>query len=218
MKKLSFKKKVLLLFLALLVMGGLFHKEILTGYASLFDASAYSKGADGILILSGNPETRVEKAVELYRQGYGGQILLTTTKSIGNKYHHIFKTQIQMVQEAIRYEGIDDFVLVPSLKGGATSTFDEAYDLAEYVRKHNLRHIILVTDTFHTARALYAFKKVFDNLQMDVKLEAAGASNNFFNKKNWWRTESGLVTYFFESLKFLVYCFRSSNLEIIEES
>ena len=82
-----------------------------------------------------------------------------------------------------------------------------------------MTHIIIVTDTFHTARALYAFKKVFKKVGMgEVKIEAAGASNNYFNESNWWYSESGLSTYVLESLKFFVYGFRSANLEIIKES
>ena len=123
-----------------------------------------------------------------------------------------------MVEEALAYEKISDYTLVPSLKGGATSTFDEAYDIAQYAKDHHLNHIILVTDTFHTARALYAFKKVFWKQGLKVKLEAAGAENNLFNETNWWRSEIGLTHYILEPLKFLVYLFRSSNLEIIEES
>jgi uncharacterized SAM-binding protein YcdF (DUF218 family) len=218
MKKLTLTKTVLILFILCGVSAVLFYKELLSGYASLFDAAGYTKGADAIVILSGNPATRVEKAAALYREGYGGQILLTSAMALGDKYHHIFKTQTQKVVEALAYEGIDGFVQVPSLKGGATSTFDEAYDMAQYAKVHHMTHLILVTDTFHTARALYAFKKVFAKLGLDVKLEAAGASNNHFNETDWWRSEMGLSSYILEPLKFLVYSLRSSNLEIIEET
>ncbi len=218
MKKLSCSNTLLLILLLLPGILLLFHKPLLSGYATLFNASAYTKGADGILILAGNPETRVEKTVELYRQGYGKQILLTSARSQGNKYHHIFRSQIETVADVMAYEGIKDFTLVPSLKGGATSTFDEAYDMAKYAGDHNITHLIIVTDTFHTARALYAFKKVFSKLGVTVRLEAAGAGNNHFDESNWWRSESGLTSYFLEPLKFFVYLFRSSNLEGIEES
>lgn len=211
-------KKTGLVLLFILVGMVFFYRELLTGYASFFDASGYTKGADAILILSGNPETRVEKAVELYRGGYGEQILLTSARAMGNKYHHIFRPQIEMVEEAVAFEGIEAYELVPSLKGGATSTFDEAYDLAQYANKHHMSHIILVTDTFHTARALYAFKKIFDKLGCNVKLEAAGAPNNHFNATNWWHSELGVSVYILEPVKFLVYLFRTSNLEIIEET
>ena len=48
------------------------------------------------------------------------------------------------------------FESVPSLRGGATSTFDEAHDLLAFCIKEKLKHLILVTDSFHTRRALYA--------------------------------------------------------------
>ena len=52
--------------------------------------------------------------------------------------------------------------IIPSTKGGATSTFDEAYDLVQFLRSHPMKHIIVVTDTFHTSLAHYAFRKILD--------------------------------------------------------
>ncbi len=72
--------------------------------------------------------------------------------------------------------------MVPSLKGGATSTFfEEACDLLQFCGKENLKHLIIVTDSFHTRRALYAFKKVF--LGSNVNVEASIASNEGFGEE-----------------------------------
>jgi len=217
MKKLSFKTLLLLLLSFMLIGGITFYKELLAGYASLFDAGEYTKGADAVLILSGNPETRVEKAVALLREGYAKTILLTSARPMGNKYQDIFKTQPEEMQAALAYEGIREFAVIPSLTGGATSTFDEAYDAAQYAHEHNISRIILVTDTFHTARALYAFKKVFKKVGMErVRLEAAGAPNNHFDETDWWRSEAGMTSYILEPFKFVIYGLRSTNLEGIE--
>ena len=215
MKKFSVIKSTILVFILVIY---LFHGEILSNYAKFFHSSDYTKGADAVLILSGNPATRVERAVELYQDGYAKKIMFTSAIHMGNKYHHIFKTQSDMVKEALDFDKIVDYEMVPSTKGGATSTFDEAYDLAQYVIKNNLKHIIIVTDDFHTARSIYAFNKIFDMLELNTKLEIAGAKNNSFNETNWWHSEVGLSMYILEPIKFMFYFFRTRNLEIIKES
>lgn len=206
------------IFLILILVVYLFRTELLSSYANIFNTSSYTKGADAILILSGNPSTRIEKAVELYKEGYAPKILLTTTIRDGDKYHHIIKSQMDIAKEALEYENIKDFVILPSSKNGATSTFDEAYDLANYVQKNNLKKVILVTDCYHTARSIYAFKKVFSKLDIKTQLEIAGAKNNDFNETNWWHSEAGITAYVLEPIKFFFYFFRTTNMQGIKES
>jgi uncharacterized SAM-binding protein YcdF (DUF218 family) len=55
--------------------------------------------------------------------------------------------------------------VIPSLTGGATSTFDEAKDALAYAKQKNWKRIIIVTDEFHTHRAHYALKKYFKILR-----------------------------------------------------
>lgn len=205
-------------FLILILLVYIFRTELLTSYANIFHVSNHTKGADAILILSGNPSTRIEKAVDLYKNGYAPKILLTTAIRDGDKYHHIIKSQTDIAKEALEYENIKDFNILPSSKNGATSTFDEAYDLANYIKKNNLKKVILVTDYYHTARSIYAFKKVFSKLKIETKLEIAGAKNNNFNEGNWWHSEAGIIAYALEPIKFFFYFFRTTNIESIKES
>ena len=173
-----------------------------------------TKKADAILILAGNPQTRVEKAVELYKKGYAKEIFITFCKEIPTKYPSIFPTQIEISKKIFYIEKISDYKIIPSNKCGATSTFDEAYDLARYIKAHPLKRIIIVTDGFHTGRALYAFEKIFKKFHLNTKFEAASTSNL---PKDWYKDESYLSSYLLEPIKFLVYIFRDSNLPYIKE-
>ena len=108
------------------------------------------------------------------------------------------------------------FEEVPSLKNGATSTLDEAHDLLVFSNKEDLKHLIIVTDGFHTRRALYAFKKVFRG--SNIKLEVSAAKNDTFNEKNWWQSDVGISTYILEPIKFVVYIFTSQNVPFIKNN
>ena len=109
-----------------------------------------------------------------------------------------------------------EFEIVPSLKDGATSTFDEAIDLLDFCIKENIKRLIIVTDSFHTRRALYAFKKIFS--RNPIKIEASAASNEIFSEVSWWRSDVGISAYFLEPIKFAVYLLSRQNAPLIQNN
>ena len=109
--------------------------------------------------------------------------------------------------------------IIPSTKGGATSTFDEAHDFVVFLQKNPMQHIILVTDAFHTARAHYAFRKILDlNGFEDIRLEMSAASNNIFDESSWYKTEKGISSYILEPIKYLFYRFHTTNTDLVSEN
>ena len=194
------------------------YKLLLSAYARFFTIDNPTIGADAaIVVLSGGGHTRIPKALELYSAGYGARILLTTLQPWNSKVVGIFPTQEQNAARIAALLNVSvGFESVPSLKGGATSTFDEAHDLLAFCVKEKLKHLILVTDSFHTRRALYAFKKVFKDKDSDIKIEVAASQNEIFNEDNWWRSDRGISAYILEPLKFIVYFFGSQNVSFIQ--
>ena len=104
-------------------------------------------------------------------------------------------------------------ITVPSLKGGATSTFDEAYDLRKFSEKEGFKRLILVTDAFHTRRAYHAFQTVFSG--SGIRLEMSAARNDIYNELNWWTSDQGISAYVLESIKYPVYLLSSRNASFI---
>ena len=212
-------KKIIIVFTALILLTGALYvnaSRLLTAYAYMFRKDTATIGADAIVLLSGNPSIRVVKVIDLYEKGYSKNIYIFTVKKATTSYPDIFKGQTWIVREILSRKGIEVSV-IPSLKDGATSTFDEAHDLASFFKEDTrFKHIILVTDASHTARSLYAFKKIFKQYKINVKLEIAAAENLVFNETDWWKHEAGLTTYYLESLKFIVYLFHDTNLPFIK--
>ena len=190
-------------------------KSLLTGYANFFTVDNPTYGVNtAIVMLSGGGSTRVPKGLELYNKGYGRRLLLTTLRPLNGTVAKLFLTNKQKAEKIAKALKVPvKFEVVPSLKGGATSTFDEAYDLLAFCSKEKLEHLIIVTDSFHTRRALYAFKKVFQG--SNIKVEASAASNEVFSAKNWWRSDVGLSVYLLEPMKFGVYLFSGKNVSFI---
>lgn len=214
-------KKILLGIVSVIIILGItfvsFSEKILTSYASYFTVNTTTKGADVIFILGGNPKTRPAKAIELLKSGYSKQIIMTNIKDKALKYQELFETEEELTSKILKNENETLKIIKCIKEDGATSTFDEAYTLAKYAKENKLNHLIIVTDAFHTRRALYAFEKVFKLQGIEnIKLEIAAARNGVYLENNWWKTEKGLRSYIIEPIKYFFYIFNSRNLKSLK--
>ncbi len=191
---------------------------ILKNYAYLFRIDNASKGADCIVILSGNPETRPDKAAALMAQGYALHLFHTDQRQWNRKHQDLIGLDFNISQKILATYNLSADI-IPSTKGGATSTFDEAYDFVNFLRSHPMKHVILVTDAFHTSRAHYAFRKVLDRHGYeDLKVEMSAAPNDIFNEVDWYTTEAGISAYVLEPIKYLFYIFNTTNSTLAKEN
>jgi uncharacterized SAM-binding protein YcdF (DUF218 family) len=195
----------------------LFSTSLLRSYAEFFRIDNATKGADCVLILSGNEKTRPDQAARLMHAGYSDKLYHTDQKQWTNKHQDILGHPFDKAQAILATYNLSADI-IPSTKEGATSTFDEAYDFVRFLRMHPMKHIILVTDTFHTARAHYAFRKVLDQHgHEELRIEMSAAPNDIFDESNWWKSEKGISAYILEPFKYMFYLFNNSNTTIIQE-
>ena len=190
------------------------YRSILTAYAMFFNFNNATRGADVIVVLSGGKDTRIPHALKLFEEGYAPEILLTDEKKRNIRFSHLFPTNEMIAQVMIEeLEMSVPVSTIQSQKGGATSTFDEAYDLLKLSENKRYRHLILVTDVFHTRRAYHAFQTVFEDTE--IKIEMSAALNEIFNVNNWWTSDQGISAYVLESIKYPVYLLSSRNVTSI---
>ena len=205
---------VIILFSGLIAVSISQYRSILTAYAKFFTVNNATPGADVIVVLSGGKETRITHALKLFEEGYAPEMLLTDEKKRNIRFSHLFPTNEMIAQVMIEeLEMSVPVSTIQSQKGGATSTFDEAYDLLKLSENKRYRHLILVTDEFHTRRAYHAFQTVFENTE--IKIEMSAASNEIFNVNNWWTSDQGISAYVLESIKYPVYLLSSRNVTFI---
>ncbi|MCH2283813.1 MAG: YdcF family protein [SAR324 cluster bacterium] len=205
---------VIILFSGVIAVSISQYRSILTAYAKFFTVNNATPGADVIVVLSGGKDTRIPHALKLFEEGYAPEILLTDEKKRNFRFAHLFPTNEMIAQAMI--EELEMSVPVSTIrsqKGGATSTFDEAYDLLKLSEKKRYGHLILVTDAFHTRRAYHAFQTVFEDTE--IKIEMSAASNEIFNVNNWWTSDQGISAYVLESIKYPVYLLSSRNVTFI---
>ena len=182
----------------------LFRAPILTLYAHSFVLQNAQKGADAIICLSGSRGTRTPECLRLWNRGFGKRLFVTEEKPKSAEFYVIELSHLQFAQAVTQKMKLAaKWELLPSISGGASSTFDEAEDALAYAKKAGWRRIIIVTDEFHTRRAHLAFQKVFEG--SDVEVEVAGAPNELFAVDDWWLSEKGILAYFGETVKYPIY-------------
>ena len=193
------------------------YKFILVQISTFLEIEIHSSEPyDAIIILSGNPLTRVPHALEIYQKGYIKSILITDMAKVNDKYSDLIPNQIDIAKSIIKMNKIDaNIKIVPSLKGGAGSTIDEAYDILEFAQINNYKNIIIVTDKFHTARAYRTIKKIFRQNDAYIEVNISGAENNIFNSQNWWQSDLGITNIFSEYIKSIAYLFINKNFALI---
>ena len=189
MKKLFFASTIIIVLCVVVYQERRF---LLEKYASLYVIDNATKGADAILMLAGSLDSRVNKTIKLYKEEYAPAIWTVTPYERKTKYPQILKEQNILLAEILAFEGIDRMYILPSFKQGATSTFDEAYDLAFYLKSNPIKRLIIVTDGFHTLRSKIAFEKVFAKMGIPTQLEFAPSFSEDFSLSQWHLYEKSL--------------------------
>jgi uncharacterized SAM-binding protein YcdF (DUF218 family) len=125
--------------------------------------------ADAIVLLAGNYKERAPAAAELYREGYAPIVLLTNDgvfSSWSTKYNRNLY-QVEWAEEDLVRLGVDRKAII-KLPFHGSSTMHDALAVRQYAREHKLKKIIIVTSDYHMRRALWAFRKVFSGLPVDI--------------------------------------------------
>ena len=203
----SFPKKVLTLLILFLVGFSfllIFHSQLLTLYGTWFVVRNAQPGADAIICLSGDRETRTPECLRLWKDKFAPRLFVTQEKPKNKEFNQLELSHLEFAEAVTKRMKLDaKWELLPSLSDGATSTFDEAEDALVLAKAEGWRRIILVTDEFHTRRSLLAFEKVFEGSEVEVQV--AGAPNEVFGVDDWWKSDRGILAYFGETIKYPIY-------------
>ena len=155
--------------------------------------------ADVIVILSGNDESRVTAAAELYHQGYGANIMLTTT---GNTFGEYNQPYSMLQKEQLQDLGIPEGgIYIAEFQ--AKNTGQEATGIINKMYDLGFNSAIIVTDSWHTRRVKTIFSDSFSNTGFRFSIYPAPGSD--YNKNFWWLTPSGWKDTVSEYIRLLGY-------------
>lgn len=148
--------------------------------------------ADAILVLGGDDlGTRIVKAAELAKQGYSPYVLVSGPP---NLLGHDSDGTIEFAERKGYAASLFHPVWLPP---GTDSTRSEATFLGNYLRAHQIKHILLVTSNYHTRRAARLWRKQASWIAVTV----IAAPDPFFTPDGWWKSRTGQKTCFLEWTK-----------------
>jgi len=154
--------------------------------------------ADAIVVLGGDGPgfPRVRQAIALFNADYAPTVVFSggTLEDAG-----IACSSARLSLEAARKLGLPDGAAV--IVEGAQSTYDEAVNIRRLARQRSWRSIIIVTDLFHTRRAVRTFRSLLPNTTIYV----SAASDPRYDPGHWWQSEHSLVVVFSEVIKLAFY-------------
>ncbi|MFZ5597639.1 MAG: YdcF family protein [Bacillota bacterium] len=155
--------------------------------------------SDAIVIISGENVPRVARGAELYREGYGDTVIL----SGGGRPTSKLSDADLMLMEAMDRGVPRDAVI---LEGESRSTYENAACVKRIIQERNIKSFILVTSSYHTRRAKYVFKRVFEDT--GVNFITVAAPDPVFDPENWWKTHEGQQKVLTEYFSIIIYRFK----------
>ncbi len=153
--------------------------------------------SDAIVVLAGSEaDARYWRGMELLRAGYGQHLLLDAVTGI--TYGH---SLADLAREFVARTAGANAAQVSVCPVEGDSTKDEApqVDMCLHRQQPPPRSVILVTDDYHTRRAL----SIFRNRLPQYRWTASAARNDFLFGEPWWKRREWAKTYLTESQKLL---------------
>jgi uncharacterized SAM-binding protein YcdF (DUF218 family) len=129
--------------------------------------------ADVIVVLGGSDGHREAFAVDLYDQGFAPQILASGhAGSMSSGLNIIAKSDVP--KDAL------------SINDQATSTYDEAQQVLEILIQMNAHSALIVTDRYHTHRALATYRHVFQGHNIELTIVSP---EDGILAESWWQSK-----------------------------
>ena len=189
--------------LATVVAGGwLLREPVLVGAADLWIISDPVSRADAIVVLWGGLATRPFEAAELWRRGLADKILISQAPeeravSIGAMPSHT-----ELNREILLKSGIPAGV-IETFGTANKNTREEAVALREWAERNAASVFIIPTEVFPARRVRWIFRREFSGTTVSIEVPSIEPPD--YTRRDWWKTEHGLVAFQNEVLKYIYY-------------
>ena len=136
--------------------------------------------SDAIILLEGDGFNRVDKTVELFKEGFSNHIVFSG--EIDNPVYGSFTAE--KVIPVLVEKGIPKENIIHESK--STNTREQAVEIIKLSKKNSWRKIILVGSHYHQYRAYLTFLKVVQEQSCPIIIYNAPARElKWFNETGW---------------------------------
>jgi uncharacterized SAM-binding protein YcdF (DUF218 family) len=163
--------------------------------------------SDIMVVLMGSGPDRMLGAVDLYKQGYAGHIVMGRNMVRG--YDLVVGQGVKIPHDTDIAKDVAVQLGVPKekitvLPGGALSTQDEAIQVREYLKsERDIDSLIIVTSKSHSGRSKKIFVKAMKSLDREIRVISCPTKYDDFNTERWWQSREDLKRGALEYLKLM---------------
>jgi uncharacterized SAM-binding protein YcdF (DUF218 family) len=178
--------------------------------ASLLVVSQPLAQADAIVVLSGSGtfRERAQHAAKLFSEGRSKKIILTNDNeqsSWSSAEQRNPNYWERAYDELLRARVEQQAILV--LSTPVSSTYEEAALLKNYAENNGLRSLLIVTSAYHSRRALWTFRHIFQGSRIEVGLDPVRTGIQTPLPEFWWLSIRGWKMVPSEYCKIILYWF-----------
>ena len=151
--------------------GWIFQNSLIASTAGLLIHSDPPAKSDLIVVLGGNFSVRAPAAAQLYREGWAPKILLA--REPHDPIGHGGESFTDVTTRILESQGVPkDRIVDFAPANGVTSTADEVRAIKLFASVYPLKSILVVTSSFHSARAERALRRALPS-SVDIRMIAA---------------------------------------------
>lgn len=172
------------------------HPLLLSAVGSALTADESLQPADALIVLAGNSPYRAEHAVDLYHAGWAPRLIISDEPV---KTHGFVTTWRGLYEAGIAHLDVPSEAVIP-LPGLAESTQDEARRSRDFLLEHGWKRAIVVTDPYHSRRALFIFRTTFAGT--GLRVWSSPAMGSPLGRRDWWTSLDGVQRVVSEYAKF----------------
>jgi uncharacterized SAM-binding protein YcdF (DUF218 family) len=181
------------------------------GAARFLQVDAPLDQAEALAVLSGSAayKERARFAAELFKAGRAERIILTNDNQRGGwsaiEERNPFYYELELKE--LERAGVprDRIIVIPDPVSG---TYDEVKLIREYAETHKIRSMLVVTSSYHSRRAWWTVRRVFQGTNVLVGLMPVGTGQQNPSPIAWWVQLRGWKTIPLEYFKILYYTLR----------
>lgn len=175
---------------------------LLRGMAQLWIVSDTVTGADAAIVLGGGLDVRPFAAADLYRRGLVKKVLISNVADDALVSIRIVPSHTELNRQVLLRLGVPADA-IETFGTANRNTQDEAVALREWVKQNSASAFIIPTEIFSARRVQFIFRRVLAEKTMRIQMLTLEPTQ--YNRANWWQSDTGLIAFQNEVLKYLYY-------------
>lgn len=200
----SLRRPLIGMFVLATVVAGawLLREPVILGATNLWIVSDPASHADAIVVLWGGLATRPFVAAELWRRGLADKILISQGPEQRAVSMGAMPSHTELNREILLKLGIPAGV-IETFGIANKNTKEEAAALREWAERNAASSFIIPSEIFPARRVRWIFRREFSGTTVSVEVPSIEPPD--YTRRDWWKTEHGLVAFQNEVLKYIYY-------------